>query len=720
MSEISTRTIVINGDDGWPFRDLLWCHGLDLYPLDTGVDIFDVVPLPGDDGGPSARNYQTVIGNFPEDYSNEPDTLLEEIDETVAGLADAENRDKYLSIALVINRADFEALATAKDADDPAVSQGAMSGYLALRRAMQAVENQGDRDDPTNVIGRISTRVWFSLIVRDAGADKADERNGEKVMAFMKQNRMGLGHIFFLSESRAREASDKTLDRQFAKLRVLIDILRQFHTDAVQKNMTTESLRGFGADTSKLVWVRSNDSEATLLAKADLLRRGLVFRIAAMDRENKKKNSTWREEFESLKKEFNALLPGLQTDQQAADDASEAYNEVTALNAVVTAAKNANAANRDVTDQNLDADEQISRCISTLANSKRTLFYSANAARNIETSAAEYNAALSHARDMYGHSLSAEIDRLRADLEHKRIELHAVMDRITLPSDNEALQTVNTYCANVLDVGCAAAASEIKEARAVVAKQDALNETIWASMASSRATAVARLLDTENRLLRWRSTMLVIGIVSFVALLPILLVPIIRSIAGSGAIVPFGNMLGPMGVILGFSVIISLAFAVVLALRLRARRNAALDLVTDAMDRHYKELRLCFASLLRIAVNRWRLSLLNTTQQFLRPAFRPGDESPERFANKLAIGQARLSAASYEVSPKTDQALDQAFNQKSDLSDKITSLLVADLPLESAHPLLIEPGHFGGTEFTLASTSSLAPISVKLGVVGDE
>lgn len=722
VNGVNTRTIIINGDDSWPFRDLVSCHALDLYPLDSGVDFFDVVETVATEIGRDNRSYQSVIGNFPEDYSTEPDTLLEEIDEIIARLATPSNDRSYLALALVINKRDFDALASSRDRDNPALSTSAMNGYRALLRAMQAVEAQGDVDDE-NVIGRISTRVWFSLVIRDAGANSADLRAGEKIYSLVRLKREGIQNLFFLSEGRGQDALERAPDRHFAKLRLLIDILSQSHKDEVQKNLRARNARDFGIDTSKFLWLRSNQNIGDVLSNADLLRRDLISRFFAFtDKESREKGDSWRAEFSAIKDSLNAILPGLKDGTRSGDDSSDAYTERTALDAVITAAKNAQAANRDETQRSLDAEVEIANISAALNRRKRSWLYSPSAPRKIVQNASEYDAALNQARAVLGVSVASEIDRLRTDIEQKRKDLHANLAQINLPTTQDALQDIRSYSTEVLETTTEITIQEIADTRQSYAKTNALAEKNWQQMQQDRTDAVNRLLQAENRLLRPGPALIVIAIVSFVALLPILLVPFIRSIKGIGNIPSFQEMLGPVGIILAFSVVVALIFAMLLARRLAKNRNTALTALRALMNQHYVDLKLSFAGLLRIAVNRWRLSLLTTTIRFLSPARSMTAQEPaDQFISKLSSIQSKLDQPIRPVSEKTLQVLEAAFQKGTKPAEKITSVLVTDLPKPAQTPtLLVTPGHFGATEFTLTTTSSNEPLTLKLGVVGDE
>ena len=722
MSEINTRTIIINGDDGWSFRDLVCCHALDLYPLDSGVDFFDVVATGAAEIGRDNRSYQSVIGNFPEDYSSEPDTLLEEIDETIARLATSSNRSTYLSLALVINKKDFEALAASRERDMPALSTGALNGYNALLRAMAAVEAQGDVDNP-NVIGRMSTRVWFSLIIRDAGANSADLRAAEKVHSLVRLKRVGVQSLFFLSEGRGQDALERAPDRHFAKLRLLIDILSQSHTDAVQKNLQAENARDFSLDTSKFMWLRTKQAEAEILGNADMIRRDLVSRFFAFsDKESSEKQENWLSDFIGLKSKLNGILPGLKDADRSGDDSSDAYTEQTALDAVITASKNATAANRDQTQEGLDAEREITDISAALGRRKRSWLYSASAPKKITKLTNEYQSALTQARTVFGTSVSAEIDNLRVDIEHKRKDLHATLDVIKLPTTQDAVQDLISYTHDVLEDNAKTVNKGIVETRLKNEQIDAIESKTWEKMQEKRDIAINLLLQTENRLLRISSAFMVIGIVSIVAMVPILLVPFAQSLKGIAQFGSIQNVFGPMGIIMLFNVFFALIFAILLARRLAKKRNIALKQLRELMLKHYQDLKLSFAGLLRISVNRWRLSLLKTTIRFLRPSTTIRAQEPaSQFISKLATMQSKLDEPVHVMSDKTLQVLEAAFQMGSTSAEKITSVLIANHAQPEDKPVLrIEPGHFGATEFTLETSASPQSLTLKLGSVGDE
>lgn len=723
MSDVSTRTIVINSDDSWPFRDLACCHALDLYPLDSGVDLFDVVAPSVAEIGRDSRNYQSVIGNFPEDYSGEPDTLLEEIDEIIAGMASANRSRDYLALTLVLKKDDFQALATARDLASVVLSASGQVGFQALLGAMKAVEAQGDQDDE-NVVGRMSTRVWFSLVVRDAGANSADLRASEKVYTLTQLRQIGVQNLFFLSEGRGQDTLDHASTKHFAKLRMLIDILRQTHTDTVQKSLRARSARDFGIDPSLFLWLRTAENEQSILANSDLIRRDLVSRFVRFtDTENREKGEGWQTELSSIKDRLNGVLPGLANDGLRSGDVNtDAYTEHRALNAVMTAAKNAQASNSEEVFDGLDAELEIADIIKKLGKRRRGWLFSKSAATKIQTRSGEYEAALTQSRAVFDASVAVEIDALRADLENKRTDLHATLQEITLPTTQDALQDLAEYSRDVLQVQATAAALEISDTRAKNEQADALSEKVWQDMRGERQSAVDHVLETENRLLRLKSALTVIFMVSCIALLPILVVPFALMFNSALGSLTIGEIFGPMGIIVLFNVGVALIFAMMLARRLARNRNIALEKLRDLMGNHYEALRLSFAGLMRISVNRGRLSLLNTAMGFLQP--NKGMTTPEpaeQFIAKLSTMQAHLDQPNAPMSEKTLQALEAAFQRGTKPAERITSVLIADLPKPEDPPeMTVLPGYFGATEFKLRLTSAPGPLSLRLGAVGDE
>ena len=722
MSEIKSRVIIINADDAWTFRDLVSCYALDLYPLDSGVDFFDVIETGAAEVGRDRRSYQGVIGNFPEDYSTEPDTLLEEIDETIVRLAKTGNERTYLALALVINKRDLEALAVSRDRDTPALSSGAMNGYKAFLRAMTAVEAQGDKDD-ANVVGRMSTRVWFSLIVRDAGANAADLRLGQKAQSLVKQGRVELQNLFFLSEGRGQDALDSAQDRHFAKLRLLIDIFSQSHTDEVQKNLRASNMRDFGTDTSKLMWLRTTESDHKIFANADVIRRGLVSRFLAFtNKESQERGENWPSAFSGIKKTINGILPGLKDEKRAGDMLSDAYTQETALNAVVTAAKNTDLERRDDNDKGQDAEILLQEHMAAMRRRKKGLFYDAKAPARIQQTATEYNASLNQSRDVFEAAVSTVMDELRAEHEQKRLDLHANLETVELPATQDALQDLHAYRERVLEDSAETANESIADARVSYVKNDAISDKAWDKMSAERSTAVGRLLQRQERLLRRGSAALVVLLVTAVALIPILAVPLVRCFKGVCKFNSVQDILGPMGWIMLVNVVFTSGFAIWLAYGLAKKRNKEAEKVAVVMGNHYDRLRLSYAGLLRIAVNRWRLSLLNTVLRFLQPQKGISTQEPaEQFISKLAAMQSSHPASAMAVSEKTTQILEEAFKRGATPAERITSVLVANLPKPETPPrLLITPGHFGATEFTLATSASPETLKLTLGVVGNE
>lgn len=738
---MQTRTIVINSDRDWSFRELLWCHALDLYPADTGVSFYDTVERGAAEAGRDTRSYRNVIGNFPEDFSTEGETLREEFEEIVATLAMARNRDTFLSVALVIGRDDLVAIGAAGDNASPPVSPHARRGIDAMLAAMRAIEALSDADE-TRVVSRMSRRAWFSLVVRDAGANSRDMRHGERALYRLRHNRIGIQSLFFLSEGNGQDKLGSARDRQFTKLRLLIDVFMQGHTEAVQKQFREPSRRSLDVDGDKMMWVRRGAAPDDLLSESDLLRRELIRRFGAtVNTEDRSYSDDWKAAFEQIRAEIVALVPGLGDARRAGEPLGDGYSIDTARSAVITAQR---APGDEISGETADADPEteIEALVAVGGRGRADWLHSASRIAAIRRNAAEFESALATARGRFQAAVRQQIHSLRDDHEQRRMTLEAVLDRYRVPSTQDGRHMVDGFCAAPddahappdaprataapgdvppVDRVAAQAEAQIEAARRIVERDMILSHRADQACRQARDAALARLIDAETRLLRAGSAAAVILMVTLVALLPILTVHVMRYLSFSTGASDWLDLLGPAGLVLLFSVLISTLFAFSTAFRLARIRNRARDDRAALMRAHYEALKTSWASLVQLAVNRWRLSLLGTVRGALHP--RPGAVSHDQSGSFIETLKSLQNAFPQPVDALDEAgklAIEAAFGLPGTLSDKVAQALVADRGGRSEALLRLQVARTGDTEITLRTSASVHDQSLRLGWPGDD
>lgn len=717
MEDVRTKTILINSDGTWDFRTHLWLHAFDLYPLNTGVDFIDTVQRGDAQQERDKRSYRGVIGNFPEDFSEEADTLVEELSELVAELSGAAKKRKYLNFALIVGAADFDLLTKGAAADFSDLSAAGRSGVTAFLKTMEAVDAQGDADEQ-DILGRGSSRVWFSLIVREAGANTADMRRGTEALARLTSRTTGLHTIFYLSEGRQQDGPN-ALTAHFAKLRLLVDIFRNSPADEVQNNLRPLVGRARRADLPRIFWVRLPGGPNDALTESDLLRRELIKRYQAMtQRESRVANENWRSEFHDLRQELRRHLPGLKDkDAPRGDSDTEAYSLERAKNAVLSAARNQIANLDESVEKAVDAEQEIQNITRQLSRGRLGFVYSYQRLLRIETLASEYDAALDTARRDFSSALTFEIDRERAAYETDRKDLNHVLQNVKVPTTPDAQDDVEDYCRDVLNEAQKQASAQIAQAHDDLARRDALEDTIWKQMSEERAKAVTDLLTTERSLMRPRATIMIILGVSLVALLPMIAVQFVFQASGRGTGLSF---FGPASLILSFSLGIAILFAILTPVHLARVRNIALRRLRGLLDAQYDTLKVSSANLVRIAVNRARLSIYDQALSAFHPRLREGsDDQSEAFIAVLTSEQNKLPPQTSTLDQTAMTAIEDAIKAKGTRAEKIGRVLTADLGRPVAGRLEIEAKVLGATGFTLATTATQNDVRLVLAGAGD-
>lgn len=267
------RTIVVNGDPGWRFADLLWTHGLDLYPPSSGLSFISANPL--GEAVPGNENYRQIMGNFPESFGSDQGALADEIANEVASLEHGDT--KHLAILGVVSAADFEAMAEwprkaeleKRQTAEDALTSGGRATIRALAAAMEQMSIlSGDKGD----VSHLAPRLWISLAVRERGYDDDAIAQTRKVAAaFGGRGAMGLRTVFFLSNGRGLDTAQHHPHQHFVKLRLAIDLLQSPHDPIIQRE-----LRQADRSTAAAIWLRLPQGSPPYLEHSATLLSALV------------------------------------------------------------------------------------------------------------------------------------------------------------------------------------------------------------------------------------------------------------------------------------------------------------------------------------------------------------------------------------------------------------------------------------------------------------
>jgi hypothetical protein len=271
---VTFRTIVINGDETWSFFDLLWTHGLDLYPPETNVSFVSTVDPARVGVNPT---YRLVLGNFPESFAEDPTSLENEISDEVTAL-DGGGIGR-LAVLAVISAEDFDRIAGWPAADRDAegmadrlatLSPSGAAAVGALRAAAGRIaELSGDRGE----FSPLARKLWLALAVRARGYEVEHKRHAGVAMSALAYQPFGIDTTFFLSNGRNLDESAAHPHQHFVKLRLLIDIL-QADTQAQmpEAELKGEAVSGGGG----IYWVRFADAAPSYLDHPAILQSRLV------------------------------------------------------------------------------------------------------------------------------------------------------------------------------------------------------------------------------------------------------------------------------------------------------------------------------------------------------------------------------------------------------------------------------------------------------------
>lgn len=271
---MTSRTIVINGDETWSFFDLLWTHALDLYPPAPNVSVVSTVDPMRAGVNPT---YRLILGNFPESFAEDPTSLENEISDEVTAL-DGGGTER-LAVLAVISAEDFDRIAKWPAAEeDPggivdrlaALSTSGAAAVGALRAAAERIgELSGDRGE----LSPLARRLWLALAVRARGYDVVHKNDAEAAISALTRQPFGLDTTFFLSNGRNLDESAANPHQHFVKLRLLIDLLQA----GVDARVPEAEMRAGSTETSGGVyWVRFADTARSHLDYPAILQSRLV------------------------------------------------------------------------------------------------------------------------------------------------------------------------------------------------------------------------------------------------------------------------------------------------------------------------------------------------------------------------------------------------------------------------------------------------------------
>lgn len=595
------KTIIINGDAEWDFRSLLMSHGLDLYQVESGVFCRDCTPVSDAEGGVAS-----VLANFPENFAQDPFALEAEIREDLRSVFRQD--DQALSIAVVLSRKDVEIFAKAGDKwdKDPRLSDPAKGVLRAMQAATQLVEQQEDR---AHRVSRANTRVWFALVVRDAGASFRDAAVAETALAKLSGARGHIHNAFLLSNGMDQDGREVEQVEHFVKLRGLIDILSTEPAAQIRSQLRKSQRQALG-DGMAVAHVRLPQDGPRAPGFSAVLRTGLMTEVLTLDTfRGQIKESGSAEDFKRFASDIKQKVPSAWSEPEALEVTSRG------LDGSVKAAR-ADAIKRDDLQTSDRAKADASDIIDRLTKKRFTkkLFVFRRDPSLYTHLQAEYEAAFDNSRKAYGSVVEEMITLNRKDAAKNRPDLVRSMETFVLPS------------AGTSEAAVAEFKSRIDEARGKTrAAIDAARAQTWrlekgengGAAEREKAFQVAQMAEDN---LAGPPALVLILFIGFVSLVPVAVFYGVDYLNNRSPFSTWAELFKAMGVLLYValgSFALAIVVAVFVARSLRRKRELALRHLANRLKTNFDTLRGLAASRLALTMNRTRLTDLELVWQGL-------------------------------------------------------------------------------------------------------
>jgi hypothetical protein len=595
------KTIIINGDTDWDFRSLLMSHGLDLYKVESGVFCRDCTPVSDADGGVAS-----LLANFPENFAQDPFALEAEVREDLRAVFRQD--DQALSMAVVLSRKDVEIFAKAGDKwdKDPRLSDPAKGVLGAMKAATELVEQQEDRE---HRVSRANTRVWFALVVRDAGASFRDAALAETALAKLSGAKGHIHNAFLLSNGMDQDGRKAEQVEHFIKLRGLIDILSTEPAAQIRSQLRKTQRQALG-DGMAVAHVRLPQDGPHAPEFSTVLRTGLMTEVLTLESfRGQIKESGAAEDFKRFVSDIKQKVPSAWSDPEALEVTSRG------LDGSVKAAR-VDAINRDDLQTSDRAKADASDIINKLTRKRFTkkLFMFRRNPSFYTNLQAEYEAAFDNSREAYGSVVGEMITLNRKEAAKNRPDLVRRVENFVLPPAGTGEAAVAEFKAEIGEVR--------KKTKAAI---DAARAQTWRlekgedGGAGERAKAFQVAQMAEDNL-AGPSALVLILLIGFVSLVPVGVFYGVDYLNGRSPFSGWAEFFKAMGVLL-YVALGSLALAVVVAIfvarSLRKKRELALEHLANRLKTNFDTLRGLAASRLALTLNRTRLTDLELVWQSL-------------------------------------------------------------------------------------------------------
>lgn len=694
---MATRTVIINSDPSWRFRALVWSQALDLFPVTSDVIFRDCVPETQ-----MHADHRILLGNFPDDFSADPFALNDEMREDVRHLV--RTKGDHLNVAVVMCQADFTALASArKETLSDSLGKPALAAVEALRVMMDAVANQTETDhDRAPAI----TRLWLTLVVRDGGQSFADRQTADNAVRQFRDARSPINNVFFLSNGRDLDKGIGAAEQHFAKLRILIDLMRDPEGAARLRRRSRDDMSiplalRLHADHDQLAQpALSAELRKALVAESDRLRGELG---ATADAE-------LVEQFRAFEQDLTALLPGL---------AGDGFTRVTAASALdqdvetwlQTARERADRA-----DAVQDA-RDIAAILNDLKPPRRGIlpqWYSDARRNRWHKLEAENEGACASSLTVYEGVIEQRLAQDRKNGAKTQGQLQALLRDVRIPTGNVGDRIV----ASLLDRLQALEAQTIREIQAAQDSRLSLADKMRAE-APARTRAFGVLDRAEDQLLRL-GTIWLIFLTSLIFLLPILVQFATRWARGRSqfnSVEAFAEALGPLGYFGIGTFALSLLAALLVGVILSRQRLRVLKDIQGRLDQNYGWVKEQYAARLSVANNRLRLAGLQQARMTIESGV-PTDvfDAVAELTRRMTQGDDVRGRVAANQPGLLRDAVD-AFASQRGWQERFSAFLMKAAPSAPAVLTISLPGWHDAKTFR--TTATLLPIALEMKEPGD-
>lgn len=689
MPEI--RTIVVNGDSGWGFRSQLWAHGLDLFKVETGVTLRDTTR-------PASSEASIIesIGDFPEEFVSDPFALAEEIAQDLRWLLQDEER--YLSLSVVVSLRDLERLENAGDgwhdqdlSDDPAFA--ALNSFTALSNAL-ARQNELETD-----VSRAKTRLWLSLIVRDAGHFREHGRIAKTCLRRLSSRQQHVHNAFLLSNGPDQNNSDDEKTAHFAKLRVLLDLF-----GATQDLSGWRALRGeAGAiEKSSVNTFVMNPRPFLEASYGSVLRWGLVDHL----RHGISEPSDDSNSIDAFRRDEASLINAR---------TETAYSQERALQDLESEPLKSPDRDDDadaVYQTNVDKTD-VAEVIGRLRRVARPKFSWKSEPRRAAfgRSSTEFEAAAASTSRHFGRVIGQIVETDRELLRRNRADLIQRLSALKLPSGAVGLRKLEGYAEELEKLRNETSKRVEDDARSADNARRAINAT------GDDRQAVLKMIDAaEQRLL---TPMALRTPLAFLLLmcLPILIYFLVQTSDEFDGFDDVLNAAGPLFYVGVSAASCALIAGIVMGFRTTRLRNVLVRNLGQRYNRDFKQLKTMHASKLSVAYHRRRLTELTMVLQRLNPHVSLDQE--ERVAaliHYLQQEQANGIQIQHKLDQNTLESLLETSKSNAERAVSKKDRLIRFLASRGEAPntnLSLQHGRYGRSD-TLKIRASVMPLEASL------